>query len=57
MSSDAPAAAQFNWIGDVRLTPVFPSASPDLLLAPKTELRTGITDDGVAVRLPRTPSR
>ncbi|HEY1763322.1 MAG TPA: hypothetical protein VGF85_00265 [Opitutaceae bacterium] len=53
MSSDGPAAAQLNWIGDVRLNPVFPSVSPDLLLAPKTELKTGITDDGAAVRMPQ----
>ena len=51
VSTETPAAAQLNWIGDVRLSPVFPSASPDLLLTPKADLKTGVTDDGSVERL------
>jgi hypothetical protein len=56
MSDEPPAAAPLNWIGDVRLAPVFPSTSPNLLLAPKAELKTGVTDDGASVRLPEDAS-
>jgi hypothetical protein len=50
VAEETPSLAQLDWIGDVRLAPVFPSANPDLLLAPKAELKTGITDDAANSR-------
>jgi hypothetical protein len=56
MPGDAPTVAQLNWIGDIHLAPVFSGANPDLLLAPTSDLRPGISDDAANRRLPLEPS-
>jgi len=37
--------AQLNWIGDIHLAPVAPSAAADFLLNPKTDLKAGAMTD------------
>lgn len=38
--------AQFNWIGDVHMAPVFNAAKPGTLLNPKTDLKAAAISDG-----------
>ncbi len=55
-SGEALTVAQLNWIGDIHLAPVFSGATSDLLLAPASELRPGISDDAANRRLSPEPS-
>jgi hypothetical protein len=53
---ESPTLAQLNWIGDIHLAPVFSGANAELLLAPASELRPGLSDDAASRRLSPEPS-
>jgi hypothetical protein len=53
--AQAPAA-QLNWIGDIHLSPVTPSASGDFLLNPKTDLKAAVMTDSQAARDTQEPA-
>jgi hypothetical protein len=44
----ASPAAQLNWIGDIHISPVAPSATGDFLLNPKTDLKAAVMTDSQA---------
>jgi hypothetical protein len=48
--------AQLNWIGDIHLAPVAPSAAADFLLNPKTDLKAGAMTDSQTSRDALEPS-
>lgn len=43
--ADAPQAAPLIWIADVHLSPVVPSANPEFLLTPRTDLKATMLGD------------
>jgi len=47
--------AQLNWIGDIHLAPVAPSAAADFLLNPKTDLKAGAMTDSQTSRDSQEP--
>jgi len=56
--ADADAAspmAQLNWIGDIHLSPVAPSATGDFLLNPKTDLKAAVITDSQGARDSQEP--
>jgi hypothetical protein len=48
--------AQLNWIGDIHLAPVAPSAAADFLLNPKTDLKAGAMTDSQMSRDAQEPA-
>ena len=48
--------AQLNWIGDIHLAPVAPSAAADFLLNPKTDLKAGAMTDSQMSRDMQEPA-
>jgi hypothetical protein len=48
--------AQLNWIGDIHLAPVAPSAAADFLLNPKTDLKAGAMTDSQTSRDAQEPA-
>jgi hypothetical protein len=48
--------AQLNWIGDIHLAPVAPSAAADFLLNPKTDLKAGAMTDAQTTRDAQEPA-
>lgn len=55
--SGAPSpAVQLNWIGDIHLSPVAPSASGDFLLNPKTDLKAAVMTDSQAAHEAQEPA-
>jgi hypothetical protein len=55
-NSDAQAPMpQLNWIGDIHMSPVSPSATGDFLLNPKTDLKAAVMTDSAPSRDSQEP--
>jgi hypothetical protein len=48
--------AQLNWIGDIRMAPVVPSATADFLLTPRADLKAAVMADPQAARDSQEPA-
>jgi hypothetical protein len=56
-ATEAPSRmVQLNWIGDIHMAPVFPAASSDFLLNPKTDLKAAVMVETPDSREDQAPS-
>jgi anti-sigma factor RsiW len=55
-SDVAPQAEQLNWIGNIHLTPVVFTASPDFRLSPRVDLKASAVEDPLGTRSPEEPA-
>jgi hypothetical protein len=48
-------AAQFNWIGDIHMAPIFPSTNADFMLGPKADMKAAVLGDAQVGRDAQEP--